>query len=211
MKLERMELESQNFPTSLVFLQLQTDFPSFILSNFVSDFSIFKLSNFSFFQLPFPTTRIPDMDTGADKPRTVSSVELSNLSVDGIFLTDLSGVCSLSGFCPESLTGVCLSGFRLSRFCQLSGDSVWILETKTVRCLSARPGGPELSRLPLSLSADVWPQWDFARSLRNGSDFILDTVKSGRSSVKVDNQKLHDNQNDRDLWLKWPFISVLEI
>ena len=30
-------------------------------------------------------------------------------------------ICPVSGFCPDSLSGVCLSGYCLSRFCPLSG------------------------------------------------------------------------------------------
>ena len=38
-----------------------------------------------------------------------------------IFRKVLSGVCPVSGFCQNSLSGVCLSGFCLSRFCPVSG------------------------------------------------------------------------------------------
>ena len=38
------------------------------------------------------------------------------------FLSGFSGKsCLVSGFCPDFLSGVYLSGFCLSRFCQLSG------------------------------------------------------------------------------------------
>ena len=101
-----------------------------------------------------------------------------------IFLTDLSGVCPLSGLCPDSLSGVCLSGFCLSRFCPLSGfcpdfrkkdcpmsfcpdfvcldsvrcpDFVRNFRKNAVRCLSVRPDKDEteLSGFSVSLSADV--------------------------------------------------------
>ena len=38
-----------------------------------------------------------------------------------IFRKIVSVVCLMSGFCPDVLSGVCVSGFCLSRFCQLSG------------------------------------------------------------------------------------------
>ena len=38
-----------------------------------------------------------------------------------IFRKVLSGVCPVSRFCQNSLSGVCLSGFCLSRFCPVSG------------------------------------------------------------------------------------------
>ena len=38
-----------------------------------------------------------------------------------IFRKILSDVCLLSGFCPDFLSDVCLSGIFLSRFCPLSG------------------------------------------------------------------------------------------
>ena len=67
------------------------------------------------------------MNTGVDKPLTVSSVALSNLS-GGYPLSEFSrlhrtGVCPLSGYCPDSVFGVCPSGFCLSRFCPVSGFS----------------------------------------------------------------------------------------
>ena len=82
-----------------------------------------------------------------------------------IFRKILSGVCLLSGFCPDCLSGVCLFGFCMSRFCPLSGfcpdfkekgclvsvcpdffyldsvrcrDFVWIFRKKAVQCLSVR-------------------------------------------------------------------------
>jgi len=52
-----------------------------------------------------------------------------------IFRKILSDVCLLSGFCPDFLSDVCLSGIFLSRFCPLSGfRSDW--RKKAVRCLS---------------------------------------------------------------------------
>ena len=87
--------------------------------------------------------------------RTLESIQW--LSVVGIFLTDLSGVCPVSGFCPDSLSGVCLSGFCLSRFCPVSGFCP-DFQKNSVRCLSVRPDKDktELPGLSLSLSADVW-------------------------------------------------------
>ena len=93
-------------------------------------------------------------------------------------------ICPVSGFCPDSLSGVCLSGYCLSRFCPLSGfcpefrkkrcpvsvcpDSVYLdsvrcpysvrnFRKNAVRCLSVRPDKDktELSGLSVSLSADV--------------------------------------------------------
>ena len=107
-----------------------------------------------------------------------------NFTFVWIFQTDLSGVCLLSGLCPDSLSGVCLSGFCLSRFCPVSGfcpdfskkdfpvsicpdfvcldsvrcqDFVRIFEKNAVRCLSVRADKDEtaLSGFSLSLSADV--------------------------------------------------------
>ena len=77
---------SPNFQISAQTFQLQPE-----LTNFSPNFStsIFPISHRTlqllvlkngFFQLPFSTTRIPDMDTGADESQTISSVELSNLS-----------------------------------------------------------------------------------------------------------------------------------
>ena len=114
--------------------------------------------------------------------RTALSVSCPCLVFVRIFRKILSGVCPLSGFCPDLLSGVCLSGFCLSRFCPLSGfcpefckkscpmsvcpDSVCL---DSVRCpdsvriiekscpLSVRPDkdGTELSGPSLSLSAGV--------------------------------------------------------
>ena len=96
-------------------------------------------------------------------------------------------ICPVSGFCPDSLSGVCLSGYCLSRFCPLSGfcpefrkkrcpvsvcpdsvclnsvrrpDSVRNFAKNPFRCLSVRPDKDEteLSGLSLSLSADVCPR-----------------------------------------------------
>ena len=58
--------------------------------------------------------------------RIALSVSCPCLFFVRIFRKILSGVCLLSGFCPDFLSGVCLSGFCLSgfclsRFCPLSG------------------------------------------------------------------------------------------
>ena len=70
-----------------------------------------------------------------------------------IFRKVLSGVCPVSGFCQNSLSGVCLSGLCLSRFCPMSGFCLDFQE-KSVRCLSVRPDKDktEVSGFLLSLS-----------------------------------------------------------
>ena len=122
--------------------------------------------------------------TASRRRRTALSVSCPCLVFVRIFRKILSGVCLLSGFCPDFLSGVCLSGFCLSRFCPLSGfcpefckkscpmsvcpdsvcldsvrcpDFVRIFKKNSVRCLSVRPDKDktELSGLSLSLSADV--------------------------------------------------------
>ena len=104
-------------------------------------------------------------DVGDRRRRTALSVSCPCLVFVRIFRKILSGVCPLSGFCPDFLSGVCLSGFCLSRFCPLSGfcpdfwktscpvsvcpgpicldfvsclDSVRIFRKNAVRCLSVR-------------------------------------------------------------------------
>ena len=51
---------------------------------------------------------------------TALSVSCPCLVFVWIFRKIISGVCLLSRFCPDFLSGVCLSEFCLSRFCQLS-------------------------------------------------------------------------------------------
>ena len=129
----------------------------------------------------------PELEDGlliGRRRRTALSVSCPGLVFVRIFRKILSGVRPLSGFCQDFLSGVCLSGFCLSRFCPLSGfcpefckkscpmsvcpdsvcldsvrcpDFVRISGKNSVRCLSVRPDKDktELSGFSLSLSADV--------------------------------------------------------
>ena len=116
---------SPNLPTSAQTFQLQS-----------FQFHI-GLSNFSF----FPTTRIPDMDTGADKPQTVSSVELSNLS-SGYPLSEFSWqICPVSVRCLDSVRILCPVSVCPDSVCLDSvrcPDSVRNFVKNPVRCLSVR-------------------------------------------------------------------------
>ena len=96
--------------------------PDFFYLDFVRcrDFVWIFISDFPTSRF-FPTTRIPDMDTGTDKPRTVSSVELSNLS-SSYPLSEFSWqICSVSVRCPDSVRNFvknpvrCLSGWTRTR------------------------------------------------------------------------------------------------
>ena len=59
--------------------------------------------------------------TTSRRRRTALSVSCPCLVFVRIFQEILSGVCLLSEFCPDFLSGVCLSGFCLSRICLLFG------------------------------------------------------------------------------------------
>ena len=68
-----------------------------------------------------PTCSHLGAQVGARRRRTTLSVSCPCLVFVGIFRKILSGVCLLSRFCLDFLSGVGLSGFYLSRFCPLSG------------------------------------------------------------------------------------------
>ena len=70
--------------------------------------------------------------------RTALSVSCPCLGFVRIIRKIVSGVCLLSGFCPDFLSGICLSWFCLSRFSPLSGFCPNFSKKLSVVCLSGR-------------------------------------------------------------------------
>ena len=99
--------ESQRFPLKE---SKHSDFILFAGSRSLEDADSTNPNGHNEFHLVFTRRR-----------RTALSVSCPCLVFVRIFRKILSGVCLLSGFCPDFLSGVCLSGFCLSRICPLSG------------------------------------------------------------------------------------------
>ena len=124
--------------------------------------------------------------------RTALSVSCLCLVFVRISRKILPGVRLLPGFCPDSLPGLCLSGFFLSRFCPLTGF-----------CPNIRKSSP-LSVCPIGKGRDG--------AVRTFTDLVrrrLDPVLS-RSSVvfgTIDENDRHCSL-DVDCWCKnSPFLA----
>ena len=102
--------------------------------------------------------------------RTALSVSCPCLVSVRIFRKIVSGVFLLSEFCPDFLSGVCLSGFFLSRFCPVS-EFCPDFQKNTVRCLSAGQGQDRAVR-----TFAVVVRWRLVRMLHFDSEMIVCSI-----------------------------------